>query len=114
MHWWLLGTGFQVMSLVQTVVIPEDGEKPSSHWKKMVVSSVRLEGILMLPFRGGTGEEHSTKTYVSLYSTIITNSVSDAVDFWWYDPFSILTTFYCEYLITLILTRLSPPAGLVV
>ena len=33
---------------------------------------------------------------------MITNSVSDAVDFRWYDPLSILTTFYCEYLITLV------------
>ncbi len=33
---------------------------------------------------------------------MITNSVSDAVDFRWYDPLSVLTTFYCEYLITLV------------
>ncbi len=39
-----LGSGFQVVSLVQTAVLSEDGEKPSSHWKKM----------------GGSGEEHST------------------------------------------------------
>ena len=61
MHWWLLGSGFQVMSLVQAAVISEDGEKPSSHWKRMLVPSVRLEDIFMLPFRGSTGEEHSTK-----------------------------------------------------
>ncbi len=28
--------------------------------------------------------------------------MSDTVDFRWYDPLSILTTFYCEYLITLV------------
>ncbi len=28
--------------------------------------------------------------------------MSDAVDFRWYDPLSVLTTFYCEYLITLV------------
>ncbi len=29
---------------------------------------------------------------------MITNSVSDTVDFRWYDPLSVLTTFYCEYI----------------
>ncbi len=51
------------MSLVQTAVIPEDGEKSSSHWKKILDPSVRLEDIFMLPFRGGSGEEHSTIIY---------------------------------------------------
>ncbi len=45
----------------------------------------------------------SSKNYrVIEYYKIFTNSVSDAVDFWWYDPLFVLTTFYCEYLITLI------------
>ncbi len=63
------------MSLVQTAVISEDGEKPSSHWKKMLDPSVRLEDIFMLPFRGGSGEEHSTIYGINYKSEKTFNSI---------------------------------------